>query len=503
MRELKWILILVIFPGSSLFSQELYSTINFVDNESIVAEVGGKKITAEEFFYSYEFGPAFVKKKKDSKKTHLKYMIYEKLIAMKGYENEIFKDEEVSSLYNDIEADLATEAMFKDEILNTIEISELEIDTLMKSKQIELELRWLFADSFEGIKNYLKALKKGVSFDSLFNTQINDTVTLDMRKMKTTLYSLRKNNPLLAGIIDTLKAGSYSAPIHVENQWYVVKLENVWTNVFTTETEYNKLKYEAREALLKIKMDQKSNQFVDNLLKKENPVIKRNAFDLLTAYLGKFVLPKEKYDEWELDGKLETVLKKMDLKRGDNYPGIILVKGKRLSFFLDEFIKWYRNRSLYIKINKDNLLSFSRSLEGLIWRMVRDKMLTNRAGTKGYFENKWVRLQSGWWRDKIAFSAMRKKLEKSILLENNEFSYETKNNGNNRKQSEELTKKMLRTISEAKKEFKVVVNYNLLEKVRVSESGNKKAIDFYFVKKGGLIPRPAYPTIDAGWASWE
>ena len=61
-----------------------------IKNE-IVAEVGPFKITAEEFLYSYEFGPAFPKRKDNSKQTYLNYIINEKLLALDGYEKGIME----------------------------------------------------------------------------------------------------------------------------------------------------------------------------------------------------------------------------------------------------------------------------------------------------------------------------------------------------------------------------------------------------------------------------
>ena len=44
---------------------------------------------------------------------------------------------------------------------------------------------------------------------------------------------------------------------------------------------------------------------------------------------------------------------------------------------------------------------------------------------------------------------------------------------------------------------------NVLDKIKVSSENDKKAIDMYIVKRGNLIPRPAFPSIDNDWASWE
>lgn len=56
---------------------------------TVLATVGNKKITVREFLCGYEFGPAFVKRDKDSKRRYLKYMIDEKLLALDGYKKRI------------------------------------------------------------------------------------------------------------------------------------------------------------------------------------------------------------------------------------------------------------------------------------------------------------------------------------------------------------------------------------------------------------------------------
>lgn len=486
--------------AQSLFYQ---NNNGIIDNNEVIAEVGELKITAEEFFYSYEFGPAFPKRKSNSKETHLKYMINEKLIALKGYEENLLNNDEISEMHKDIKADIATEEMFKEEILAAIEIDSVAVDTILQSKMTEVEVKWLYTADKDQIKDYWGSLHSGASFDSLFNSQINDSVFLDMRSMKTTFYALKKNNPLLAQIIDTMSAGNYSAPIHVNDEWYIVKLSNIWRNMITNQTELNKLKYESEQAYLKFTMDRESDRYVDELLGNESPVIKKEAFDLLRAYLGKYILPEEKYIGWNMDNILETALSNLGLSKGDEYPGIELITAGNKSYMLDEFITWYRNRNLYIKFDQRNLESFSRSMENYIWLMIRDRLLTERAEAKGYFENVWVKTQNRWWSDKISYSAMRNKLANSVLLENEEIVKRNDSNDLTNELSAELTGKIFRLIQSVKREYKVVINNSSLEKLNVTEENNPKAIELYTAKKSGLIPRPPYPTIDNEWATWE
>ena len=88
-------LLLIIYLGTSYpFQDSLKSQLpsnDFILDE-IVASIGSINISAEEYIYSYEHGPAFVKRKTDSKNRYLKYMIYEKLLALDGYSRNLDKE---------------------------------------------------------------------------------------------------------------------------------------------------------------------------------------------------------------------------------------------------------------------------------------------------------------------------------------------------------------------------------------------------------------------------
>ncbi len=141
--------IIILFTTSYPLQDSLKSQVipSEFKTDKVVATVGPITISIDEFYNSYEFGPAFIKRKSESKKNHLKYMIYEKLLALDGYSKNIDKEEEVTSLIKDFKSDLATGEMFKEDILNKIDFSEKEIDTIVTQKQLKLDIRWLYVES--------------------------------------------------------------------------------------------------------------------------------------------------------------------------------------------------------------------------------------------------------------------------------------------------------------------------------------------------------------------
>lgn len=502
-------LLLIIYLGTSYpFQDSLKSQApaNDLILDEIVASIGSVIITAEEFSNSYEFGPAFVKRKTDSKNRYLKYMIYEKLLALDGYSRNLDKEEEITSLFKDFESDLATEEMFKEDILNKIEISKKEIDTIVTQKQLELDIRWLYVESEEELKSYTNALQSEVKFDSIYQLQFEDSIYLDDRSMKINRFQLGKKNPELAEIIDTLPVGKISNPIEADDGWYIFKIYNVWQNIIITETEMIRLRQESINSLKKNKMDKLSDDYVHKLLLDQNPIIKRQGFNILRSYLGIYNLTKEKYGEWNLSDKLSQAMHELNVTK-ENIGHTILVEMKSSSIKLEEFLNWYKNRSQYIKFNKADLRSYSNSIENLVWRMVRDELLTTQAYKRNFQQTKSVIKQSKWWKDKIVYSAVKKDIVESVELEEEEVRYKSLESldvkSNEEKINTEITRRLLLKLNELKREYEIDINEDVLEKINVSEENNPKAIDFYTVQKGGLIPRTPYPTIDFEWINWE
>jgi len=499
------ILFILLICYGHLYAQSLYFEINKdrLTPNAVVASIDKISITAEEFFYNYEFGPSFPKRQKRSKEIHLNFMINEKLLALEGYKLGMLEKDVTESIYNDIIADLATEELFKNEILSQIEITAGEIDEVVNNKNTELKIRWIYNSDEKTIREYYYIIDDQTLFDSLFNDQINDSVFSDQRQMKISMFNLKKKNPILANIVDTMEVGKISPPIDTPEGWYIIKFDNKTLSVITTESEINKLRKEAHESITKSKMDSLSDSYVNKVLFENHPIIKRDAFNILRSYLGKYILQKEKFNEWQLDQKLEIALNNLGISKKDNYPGIVLIESTDTNFILDDFMYWYINRQLYIKFIKSDLSEFSKSLENLIWQMLRDKLLTKVAEENNYFENEWVKQQSKWWKDKVVYSALRNEYVNALTIDNNEVSSNDQEESNSEKKSRELSKKLLHKILELKKKHKININKDVLDKIIVSSKDDRKAIEFYSVKKGGLIPRQPYPTIDNEWVNWE
>lgn len=508
-KELALVLIGIILISCPALSKDkkdsLHIDIKTAQNDSIgnitLATIGNKEITIREFLLSYEFGPAYPKRIRNSKEHFLEYMINEKLLALDGYSQGIGDSARVREMLDALRGDLATEEMFKDDILKNIKIEKPEIEKAVAEKQITYKLRWLYSSDKDIMLHYESVLGKTNSFDSLFKSQLNDSVFSDQRSMEVDKFKLTTKNPDMAVIIDSMKIGEITKPVKGSDGWYIFKLDDIWKNMIETQSVLVEKIADVEEVIKKEKMDKESDIYVDGLLKSENPVIKGDAFAIVRSYLGGYELPKEKFDEWRLGDRLNEQIKKLDIKN-NNYGILKLVALKDTSLSIDDYLNWYRMRSQFIKLNKTDFNNFSASIESTIWQMVRDNLLMKKAYARGYQNKETVKQQLKWWKDKIVYAVVRDKIINSVKLNTTESKIKELSKPDEKKE-QQVTKKILHKVLALKQKYKIEINKDLLNKIYVEDSNDPKTVDIYIVKKEGILPHPAYPTIDMLWQNWQ
>jgi hypothetical protein len=490
----------------SVFSSKVFCQKEFIDikaadspkGDLVLAEAGNKKITVREFLDGYELGPAFPKKVKNSKEVYLNYLINEKLLACDGYSRKIDTNSIVKENLYGIETDLATEEMFKDQILKQVKISDYEINEAIRKKLTSIELKWLFAPNKDSLRFFVDNLSRGVKFDSLFNLQLTDSVFADQRSWNTDVFNMEQNSNMIAGLIKNQKAGSISSPVKGPDGWYIFKLVNIWKDALPNESELSKLKEDSQRALEKSMMDSLSDNYVRILLEDLNPQIDGKVFYVLRLYLAKYEVDTMKFNGWNLKSSLDSVLNSMN-SANQNINDLVLVTMKKGSYSIKDFIDWLRYREQFAKFNENDFNSFSGSVEAYVWRMVRDNSLTKIAFTEGYQDKKVVKEQLGWWKDKIVYALVRDEIINSGAISDTKDSLKFES----KPLSDEANKKLVHKVLALKQKNKININKDLLNKIKVQNENDPKTIDVYAVKKGGIFPHPAFPTIDLMWQNWQ
>ncbi|HTR79992.1 MAG TPA: hypothetical protein VMM58_00055, partial [Bacteroidota bacterium] len=503
-------------PSNSLLDNPKLSAVT-------LAKVGPWNVTAQEFLLNYEYGPAFPKREPDSKRRYLTYMIYEKLLALDGYSRGLQSSRMVKEVLDEVKADLATEELYKDDVLDSIHIPEKQIERGVSGENIHLSLRWLYSRSKDEMSRRSALMRDGVSFDSLFALQCPDSASADDRSMETTRFKLEMKNPQFVSAIDTLHVGTVSPPIQGPDGWYVVKIVNAWTNPILTESENQKLHEDVRRALLQHESDSLSDAYVHRMLLRQEPVIDKEAFGFLEAWLGRKFLSPEQYASWGMKEKPAERSRTPDPDSVGQYRNQVLVRMKNGRFLFEDFLSWFKPREPYVRLDTKSLHGYAESVEELIWRMARDRMLTKEAYRRGLQKRKNVAQQVKWWEEKLVYRAVKLEIENGIkqsdstlhsYYEEHQRDYrndkgivrsfeEVKEDVSRDEFAYETTSRLLHQILRLKQKYGVKINDDTLKKLYVDIENSPKAIDVYTVKKGGIFPHTAFPSIDYEWQAWD
>ncbi|MGE5364158.1 MAG: hypothetical protein ACM3SM_08505 [Bacteroidota bacterium] len=443
---------------------------------AVVAEVGPISITAEEFINSYEFGPAFYKRDKDSRRKFLDFLVYEKLLALEAYDRHLDTARDVRDLLYEIEADLAGEQLYRNEILNTVTVGQDEIDRSIADEMIELKFRWLYAETEEQVSNYTEQIKNIRAFDSLFNVQNPDFTGRNERMLNLTLRELKKN-PRAAEVVAYLSKNEISKPLKGDDGWYLFILDDRMETVLSTQSETNNMRYSIYKSLVKAKSDSLSDLYVRNLMDIEQPVISGTAFSEMND---------EMWKSFQETDNFTKVLSSSGLFEQNTK---ILVRMKSFALTVGDFIQWARLRSTYIRPELKGKQKFYVSVEAMIWKAVRDRLIIKRAADLKTFDDPYVRKQIRLWRDKVVYQKL--KLQTAAeLKQDSSYAFE-------------YTKTIFRKVMKLKNRYKVTIDEKLLDSIKVSDEDNPQSVEMYAVKKGGTFIHQVFPVIDYEWQFWK
>ncbi|RMD85824.1 MAG: peptidyl-prolyl cis-trans isomerase [Calditrichaeota bacterium] len=481
-------------------------------DKAIVARVGDIEITGEEFFTSYEVGPSFVKRKyrRDPRQAHLRFMIYEKLMALDGLKQGVLERRDLQRILEEIHQDLAVTEMFREDVYDTVNVSQKEIERAVSRATVHVNLKYIFANSQEQIHNYQRQLQQGVSFDSLAIKSGGEN-----SKDWPNFWDIQQIDPEFAQAIANLPFHQISQLIKTRRGYYLARVDTVWRNPFITPPQYNELLAKYRKRLKRKKVDSLAFEYAATRLERAKPVIKRQAFNLLLEYFKNHPRKETESVKEALLGNWPGTLDRHDIEEKQNITLVVSTQG---DFTVKDFLDWYTLRRF--PLDRHSERGMASSLKSIIWRMVRDRILAREAFQRRYDKHPQVVEELSWWKEKLAYWEVREALLADLNFTEEQIrQFYQKHKERYTKPGEKVpqpfekvrddvlrelytfeeSKRLMYYLNKKEQEYPVKIHYKVLEKIPVTDLKLSKPIDLFVFKKGGTFPRIAYPTIDRVW----
>ncbi len=253
------ILILGLFPVLIIYPQE----------NNILAGIGDKVITEQEFKVRYELTPQLFRENKkivkELKFEFLYSLIAEKLFSKYGDEIRLDTSAAVKESLEYFEEMFVRDALYKKVIRGKAKSKADSLLTFYLANANNVQMIYIYSEDLKEINNIYNLIKLGVSFDSLFaelKTDKNDTLVVSVGEL----------NKSVEDQLFPLPDGSVSNPIRMQDGWYIFKILR----------RYNPVLY-------------KSKGWENDYKNSEKIAIERAESELYNIYIKDFLSDKKMY----------------------------------------------------------------------------------------------------------------------------------------------------------------------------------------------------------------
>lgn len=199
--------------------------------------VGPITITRQEFVNRYELSPALNRRAKDvqsGKAEFLLSMIAEKLLVLKARENGWENDTLVQRGMEEIEQMLARDEFYRREVTEKVIITDTERQQGLKRSLNDLKVYFLYAKTKEGADFLSSQIRKGKPLESFSF----DAASLEeFGGPDSAMARWGDMDERMEKVVYALKLNETSAPVQLEDGWYIAKLMGKTVTIVAGEKE--------------------------------------------------------------------------------------------------------------------------------------------------------------------------------------------------------------------------------------------------------------------------
>ncbi len=274
-------------PRQSCYIFFLFLIVSFLscskkDDSNVLARVGDETIDREDFILNYELQakPGARPRTYEDRKRFLLRMIENQLLAFYGMENGYAEDPRISHRLKAIEKDLLIKALYRHKVADQVKISEKELREGFVKAKTKIRARHLFVKTKEQADSLLTLLRQGYTFRQLSQNLFRDS-TLAKNGGDLGYFSFGDMDEAFENAAYKLRVGEISEPVETRWGYHIIKLEDRIVSPILPESEFQTQKHRIERVIRERKETALANEYVKDLMKDKNVVVKADAVNFL------------------------------------------------------------------------------------------------------------------------------------------------------------------------------------------------------------------------------
>ncbi|MBN1465962.1 hypothetical protein JXA02_09385 [candidate division KSB1 bacterium] len=491
-----------------------------VPEDQLLARVGDRYITAEEFRHSFEFSPAPLRYGTNPRKTYLDYMIKELLLANEGYRLNLHKTPYVQSRlrrrrYNDL-----LEAFHLKHVHAKVDLAEEEIrEATLKSTVKWRMIIWPTASLPEAERAFAEATKTDLT--DFIDRQLaqQEVRRTDKSQFETDWLDYLELPPeILAKIVD-IEMGKPSRPFPYGDGYAIAQVLDIHREgILEDELAYGPRRQKMKERLHNIQADRIAHALMDSIITPMDVRVRGLVAQDLTPPLYEWVqsgLP----DGRSLFAELEKArASRPCLAQINNMLDEELVSyaggRKRVRDFID-YVDY--NRAVFNQ--SESFEDFQSRVITEIGRMMKNDIFVELAEKEGFADSAAIREDLRLWEQKWAYDIYRNHTLLDVQVSEQEMHdfirtrwrelgiadvdttrfYKYQNDAHNAVLHEKQLARLESDLERLRQRYDVWINEELLNSIELVDDMPTNRTS-YFIRKNFNF-EAVMPTVDMKWAN--
>ena len=403
----KSILMIVVCLGLIIFSCAKPD----IEDSDILARVGSKEISVNDFKIAYELFPAFesrvVTSVQQRKEIQIKSLIEKKLLLIAAEERQIEKIDRVNVLLKSYEMKAVIRQLYRTVVADQVTVEPSEMRIGFKKLNTRLLLRKLFFKSEKKAKQAYTAIQKGKSFETIARENAKSEEEFNYMLIPKE-FSWGELDERLEEPAYNLKAREISSPIQTESGYHLLQLIDKREQMILTEYDYQNRQHYVETIIRRRREARLAKAYARQMMESIRPQVN---VDVLREMIGSgkdaFVELDQKQIPFHLQATMiRPYMGELKEKNIIEFTGGSWTVGQ----FLTKFNKLHPNAQF-------DLMDIKR-IPYHLSVMVRDEMLAQEAYSKGYAEYPQVRTELVRDLENVLTLYMRKFLADTVRIDN-------------------------------------------------------------------------------------
>ena len=387
--KIKILALILIFSSTNAFSQ---------NEDSVLVDLGSKKITVEEFVNRFEFTPWPRRNirhiDEELKLEFLKTLIAEKLLSIHGDLNRIDTTYDLSMAFRNLEKMIVRDALYHKEIKNKVTVTPEELNNAFAKSQIQLYVRYIFEVDSASIHEIFDRLLSGESFDSLLNERlITDDQKYPMKVTYGTLVEEAENE------VYRTEVENFTRPLRSDHGYYIFRVDSASMAVHFGPKELSDSYRKAEKILRQRNEDKLYREYFRKFFSKKKGEADGTAFWILADEVVKRF--KYKFETQEPVRGNQYIIDPADVKEIEKNLGkdkdLTLIKMESRNAPISEFLRALLFKGFYVTDSTTRHIAIR--LNNYIKSFLEDEYLAEEGYKQGMHHSPEVKKDLEMWRD--------------------------------------------------------------------------------------------------------